>query len=324
MPRKASTIKVGLFVIVGLVLALGSIIYLGAARYLKGANLYVTYFGESVQGLQRDSVVKYLGVSVGRVVAIRVAPDSNLIEVVMDVQFKGDLSRIMVAQLKSAGITGITFVELARSQPGDPDLSPRIDFASEHPIIPSKPSEITRILSVIDRVAKQFSAIDFAAIAAKLDGVLTASEKLVTDPRIKQTLARVAAAATHLENLAAKAERTLVELKVSELAVQVGDVLSDMKETLAQGNKALAEVRTLIPVVKKEIKSMDLPGTTKKAREFVDDLSGQSGDFLAQLNLVSENLLQASQVLERLLQKLELSPSQLIFSRPPPPREVGP
>jgi len=324
MPRKASKIKVGLFVLMGLALALGSIVYLGASHYLKGANIYVTYFDESVQGLQRDSVVKYLGVSVGRVEAIRVAPDYNLIEVVMDIRFTGDLPQTMVAQLKTVGITGIAFIELARRQPGEPDLSPRIDFASEYPIIPSKPSEVSRILSVVDRVAKQIGSINFAAMAARLDALLQAGETLLKDPQIKMTIAKVTEASIRLERLVAQAEQTLAAAKVSELADQAGSVLSDLKKTLGEGRRALSDARSLVPVVKDQIKGMDLPGASRQAKDFMEGLSGQTAEFLAHLNLVSENLRQASQVLERLLQKMEQTPSQIIFSQPPPPRQTGP
>ena len=167
MSRKASTFRLGLFVIIGVVIAMGTMLYLTASSYYDDADSYVTFFNESVQGLQRDSVVKYLGVSVGRVIDIRVAPDYNLIEVVMSIKFEGDLPRTMVAQLRSAGITGITFIELTRRQPGERDQSPKIDFAAEYPIIPSKPSEITQIVSTIEKVSRQFSEANFKASSIK-------------------------------------------------------------------------------------------------------------------------------------------------------------
>jgi hypothetical protein len=71
----------------------------------------VTYFDESVQGLDKDSPVKYRGVSIGRVENINVAPDAALIQVVLKIE-SGLESGIddIVARLKSVGITGIMFV----------------------------------------------------------------------------------------------------------------------------------------------------------------------------------------------------------------------
>jgi len=82
----------------------------GASKYFEKERPGLTYFDESVQGLQVDSAVKYRGVEVGRVERIRVAPDHRLIEVVMKIDPRGRLEREYVAQLKTAGITGIVLL----------------------------------------------------------------------------------------------------------------------------------------------------------------------------------------------------------------------
>jgi len=66
MPRKTSKFMVGLFVTVGVFIGLVAIIWLGASNYFEKGLMYVTYFDESVQGLQADSAVKYRGVEVSR------------------------------------------------------------------------------------------------------------------------------------------------------------------------------------------------------------------------------------------------------------------
>ena len=125
MARKTSKFMVGLFTIIGVVIGVIAIIWVGASRYFEKGNRYVTYFDESVQGLQKDSAVKYRGVEVGRVETIRVAPDNKLIAVVMKINLKEDLTRTTIAQLKVAGITGLVFVELDRKQPEDEKKAPR-------------------------------------------------------------------------------------------------------------------------------------------------------------------------------------------------------
>src|SRR4030042_3810826 len=105
MARKTSKFMVGLFTIIGVVIGVIAIIWVGASHYFEKGARYGVYFDESVQGLQKDSAVKYRGVEVGRVETIRVAPDNNLIGVIMKVNLKEDLSKTAVAQLKMAGIT---------------------------------------------------------------------------------------------------------------------------------------------------------------------------------------------------------------------------
>ena len=58
--------SVGLFMTAGLGLATLAVIWLGMTSFLRKGELYVTYFDESVQGLNVDSPVKYRGVPVGR------------------------------------------------------------------------------------------------------------------------------------------------------------------------------------------------------------------------------------------------------------------
>jgi len=83
-----------------------------ASKYFSGGATYVSYFNESVQGLKMNSAVRYRGVDVGIVEDIRVAPDNELVEVVMKVDLKGDLEHDIVTQLKPVGITGLVIVEI--------------------------------------------------------------------------------------------------------------------------------------------------------------------------------------------------------------------
>ena len=75
--------SVGLFVATGIGFALLAIIWLGMSRIFEKGQYFVTYFNESVQGLDMESPVKYRGVAIGRVQTIGVAPDSKLIEIVL-------------------------------------------------------------------------------------------------------------------------------------------------------------------------------------------------------------------------------------------------
>ncbi len=308
MSQKVSRFKVGVFVLIGVAMMLGSIVGLGALRYFQPGRTYVTFFNESVQGLQRDSMVKYRGVDVGRVVDIRVGPDYKLIEVVMDIQFHGEPEQDMVAQLKSVGITGIVFVELDLKDPGDPDLSPRITFAAEYPIIPSKPSELTRVLSVIDKVTKEIEQINFKAMADKVESMLDSTNTLVSDKRWKKLLKLLESSTKHLNSILAKTDKAVKQ--------------SDLKGIIKSTSQMLAEANTLLKEANVELKAMKLSATATKVSNMVDDVGGASAEILQNIRVTSENLQRASETLDQLLMRLRSSPSDLIFSSPPPPRDA--
>ncbi len=306
MSQKVSRFKVGVFVLVGLAMAVGSIVWLGAVRYFQAGRTYVTFFNESVQGLQRDSVVKYRGVDVGRVVDIRVAPDYKLIEVVMHIQFYGEPEREMVAQLKTVGITGIVFVELDLKKPGEPDRSPRITFAAEYPIIPSKPSEISQILSVVEKVSRELGEINFKAMADKINSTLDAIQTIAEDRRLPEMLGLLESASRHLNHLLSRTDRALSR--------------ADLEGILKRTDQVLGEARDLLAEMKGQLLAMKLPATASKVSALVDQVGGDSEELLQDLRATSENLRRASDTLEELLSRLRKSPSDLLFSSPPPPR----
>jgi ABC-type transporter Mla subunit MlaD len=57
--------KLGLFVLVGLFVMFGALFWLGARRFQRTSFPAVSYFDESVQGLDVGSPVKFRGVTVG-------------------------------------------------------------------------------------------------------------------------------------------------------------------------------------------------------------------------------------------------------------------
>ena len=125
MAKRQARFLTGLFVIAGVLIVVVAVVWLGASKYFEKGTLYVTYFDESVQGLQVDSEVKYRGVGVGNVKSIGVAPDNKLVEVVIKIALEGDVEHSIVTQLRAAGITGIVFVELDRRRPDDQVFLPQ-------------------------------------------------------------------------------------------------------------------------------------------------------------------------------------------------------
>ena len=137
MSSRSSKFIIGLFVITGVMMCVVIIIWVGAADLFMKGSTYVTYFDESVQGLQADSAVKYRGVEIGKVQSIKVAPDYRLIEVAMKIDLSADLQYNATAQLRTLGITGIVFIELDRLKKDDRSTSPVINFKTVYPVIPS-------------------------------------------------------------------------------------------------------------------------------------------------------------------------------------------
>ncbi len=295
MARKSKYFLVGLFVIVGVSLGVAAIIWIGVTGLLQQGELYVTYLDESVQGLQKDSAVKYRGVDVGRVESIRVAPDNRLIAVVMKINMRENLAQEAVAQLKAAGITGVMFIDLDRRRSDEPDMSPRVHFPSEYPIIPSRPSELGQILSGLQLIIDKLKQIDTEGIANSIKSVAQTAEGLLKGRDIKSILNKLEVAAANLQALTGKGDRILTGVNLQPL--------------LQEAQATLKETHDLAATLKAGVESLRLAELGSKGRSTAGDIEAASA-----------NLKRSADTLEKLLERLYERPPDLFFGKPPPKR----
>src|SRR5207248_9557659 len=73
--------KLGLFVVTASLVGLLVGVYLGTRTLPRETVPYVSYFDETVTGLDNGSPVRYRGVNIGNVSAIAIAPDRRHVEV---------------------------------------------------------------------------------------------------------------------------------------------------------------------------------------------------------------------------------------------------
>ncbi|MGA9753518.1 MAG: MlaD family protein [Desulfobaccales bacterium] len=295
MAKQSTNLIIGVFVLLGVLMGVVAVIWVGATSYFQKGITYVSYFDESVQGLQVDSAVKFRGVEVGMVQTIRVAPDNRLIGVAMKINMRDNLQKNAVAQLKAAGITGIMFVELDLKKPGEPDLSPKLDFPSEYPIIPTRPGEMQRLVAGVNEIVKKFNEIDTKGISNQLIATTKAMEDLIKGKQVTSILARVDTVAGNLDRLTARADKILGE--------------AGLDKTMAEARDAIKGARTLLTTVNDQVLAMKLPATLGNVRQITRELES-----------TSNNLRQSSEAMEMLLQRIYDRPSDLLFGKPPKKR----
>ncbi len=304
MSRKKSIyFVVGFFVTIGILAILVMILWLGASKYLRKGERYVTYFDESVQGLQIDSAVKYRGVEIGNVEKIRVAPDDRLIEVIIKADLRKGTESKLVSQLKAAGITGIVFVELDNRDPAKPDRSPRLTFKAEYPVIPSQQSDTARIFSEFDDIYKEIVKIDFDGISKGIKGTLNAVESTLSNPNIKSILANADSVTAKLDKTVQLTNARLEDRKLDEILLEIKGVMTD--------------TRKLITSVQDEIHAMKLPDTAAKANRMVEGLEKRSRAITLELEETSENLRRTTDTIDQLMDRVRNTPSDVLFSKPP-------
>jgi phospholipid/cholesterol/gamma-HCH transport system substrate-binding protein len=307
MSGKSSKFLIGLFVITGLLIGAVVIIWISAADLLMKGSTYVSYFDESVQGLQTDSPVKYRGVEIGKVDSIKVAPDYRLIEVVMKINLAGDLQNQTFAQLRTAGITGIVFIELDRIKPGESLDLQTVKFEHAYPIIPSRRSEISRFLADTNAIMQNIRAIDFKGISVQLKNTTKSIETFLEGDRLDRIISNLESMSFNLDKSVAKINKTIAEGKID-------DVFKETAETLAN-------TRQLINRTRQEIEALNIPQHSVKTEMILDTLDKRTKSITLDLQDTAENLRVTSEYLQKLAESLNNNPSELIFTKPAPPRK---
>jgi phospholipid/cholesterol/gamma-HCH transport system substrate-binding protein len=303
---EARKLRVGIFVIVAILIGLAAAIWLGASRYLADESTAVTYFSESVQGLDRGAAVKYRGVAAGRVERIDIAPDGDLIEVKMsidnsytDMLFKDPTLR---AQLQLSGITGLRYVEIDRRSGDELENSPTLSFEPSAPLIPSTPSQFKAIQEALEDIYQKVMSVDVEGISRDARATLQAADQLLRDDRVQTVL-------NNMSNITDSASRVTLNLEKATDGVRLQPVVAELRETTTEAKGLIVDLRQ--GEAGRDLRSAlrEVDGLARTGQTFVLDLQG----LVERLNLTLGNL-------QQLTGALRQQPSNLIFSNPPPPR----
>jgi phospholipid/cholesterol/gamma-HCH transport system substrate-binding protein len=331
MPSQRTKFIVGLFLAGGIGIVLLAVIWLGTSRYLETGQFYVTYFNESVQGLDKDSPVKYRGVAIGRVVRITVAPDSKLIKVVMKIESDQPLGSNLEAQLKVVGITGSMFVELDQKKEGEPDRSPKLTFPSEYPIVPSRPSDIGEIIRSVDEILSKVRALDLEGISDRVKSTLDKVETTLGDANVKGLSVKAESSLDSLSRILDNEnwESTLTHAEMA--ARSLNELISNANSAVPRLDGLLARMETISAESQgKILTSLDEFGRAMVNLNLLLEkgvaIAGGTDATLSHLRqnllVTIQNLERMSENLNRLSETLADQPSLLLFGEPPPPREV--
>ena len=266
MSAKSSKFLIGLFVISGTLICAAIIIWVGAARILTKGSLYSVYFDESVQGLQADSAIKYRGVEIGKVQKIKVAPDNRLIEVVMKIDIESDLQKLTIATLKTAGITGIVFIELDQLKSGDLSNSPKLTFKSSYPVIPSRRSQMSRFMADTGVIMQNIKDIDLKGISNQLKNTTKAIENFM-EGKMDRVANETIEVLSDAHQLIGQAKNEVAALKLQEKADQTDAMLKDIDKKSKAITNALQDT------------SENLRMTSENLQKLSDNLTRNPSDL---------------------------------------------
>jgi paraquat-inducible protein B len=313
---RANPKVVGGFILGGVALLLVAIAALVSGKFFTSHTTFVSFFPESVRGLQIGSPVTFRGVPMGQVTAIEAYMTGKDTGIDIEVTYQVDLQKIhdtpavaerlsamgpseaaaflagkgLRAELQSTSlVTGQLYVDLDFH----PDLPARqLDQPTRHPQIPTAPTKLQLLGSRIEKLTMTIAEIPFDEIATDLAETLVAIRDLARGAEVRGALAAAGTAGKDLSRTLVDVDALVADLRRKVNDADVRQVVSDLHRTLDAAEKGLAEIQAT------------LRGTSGAQRELSHALS---------------EIARAAAAVRVLAEYLERNPSALVEGKPAAP-----
>jgi phospholipid/cholesterol/gamma-HCH transport system substrate-binding protein len=143
METRANYILIGAFTLLSILGTLAFFIWLASVQVNKQYQSYGILF-EDVSGLDPSGDVSFNGISVGRVIGLRIAEeDPSKVFTTIEIEAATPIRSDTIAQLQSQGVTGVAYISLSGGTPAAPPL---VENSEGWQIIPSRRSSLQSIV----------------------------------------------------------------------------------------------------------------------------------------------------------------------------------
>jgi paraquat-inducible protein B len=314
---RANPKVVGGFIIGGTLLLLLAIASLVSGKFFTHSTTLVSFFPESVRGLQIGSPVTFRGVPLGQVTAIEAYMVHKDGGIDIEVTYQVNLDRIhdpagtvrelrakspaeaasfligkgLRAELQSTSmVTGQLYIDLDFH----PEQPPRlVEIPTASPQIPTAPTKFQVLSNRVEKLANTISELPFDEIARNLSETLVAFRDLARAPEVRAALAAAGNAGKDVSKTLGNVDRLVADLRGKVGDADVKMVVADLHRTLEAAQKGLTQIQ------------QTLAGTSGAQREFSHTLSEIS---------------RAAAAVRVLAEYLERNPSSLVEGKPSPPK----
>ena len=325
MSAPANRWKLGLFVVAGFVAAGTGLTWIGMNELKREYSTAYAFFDEAITGLEEGSPVKFRGVTIGVVDDIVVAEDQKHLRVQMalyDDRLRalrlpvrnGDEAQPpppnLRAQIVMSWVTSTSFIQ--------------VDFYKDPPRGPQVfPSDIEVPINTLRTVPSTAKSLEDAAreVLRELPSLATSARELVELVRTELASARLPDLSRDLQALQQRLDATFQQLDKHATVLTFTSAMKSIDDTAASLRDengalvtALAEARTMLQTLQREIEAARLADTTAAVRA----ATGSVGDLGGAVALQLASLRQTLAAVERLATMLERDPGALLHGRSAP------
>jgi phospholipid/cholesterol/gamma-HCH transport system substrate-binding protein len=303
MEREANYAAVGAFVLLVIAMAGLFVYWYTDAREHRDFTRYEVYFDGSVSGLTRGAAVRYLGVDVGRVVAMHIdSRNASRVQVIVDIDSVTPVSEESVAELSQQGLTGVLFIDLLRNA-GNKRLLETVP-SERYPVIRSSKSNFDLLLANLpEMVGRASDVLGRFQLLLDADNIRSITHAFAN---LDATTESLPGAIKELRALIANLHDTSDEVRATSASVRgvtdaAGPQLHDALERIAAVTAHLSSATDNLDQLIRENRG-DVRAFTRESLPQVERLLGDSRAAVAEVR--------------ELAQSLHENPSQLLFERP--------
>jgi paraquat-inducible protein B len=281
MSIRANPTAIGLFMIGAVVLTVTGVATLASRAWFGDRHVFISFFEESVNGLERGAPVKFQGVPVGTVSELLIQIHQVDKTFLVPVEYEIDVTRLTTelggflhldedevlqeqiadglrAQLQMESIvTGLLYIEL--SYRPEADLPHRVSRPTTHPEIPTTPSLlavlgteagslVADVLQILYRVNEMLEEVDMVEINMAVVASAQAVEQLVGSEELQAAINQVPEMAAQFNRTLGEAEVLMDRLEAAIDPLQTGmeGTMQEATSTLQAARAAIEETRGLI------------------------------------------------------------------------------
>ena len=305
MSAATTSFKLGLFALIALLAAAATAFALGIHGSKTETITYHSYFDESVQGLELASPVKYRGVTIGSVAAIRVAPDRKHIEVTYDIETSAarrlslaTMGRDVRAQLETQGITGVKVIDIDFFDPSTP--LPELSFPVGENYIPATPSLVKGLEYQVGSLAQALPGLVDA-----MTSMIQKVEVIVDDIRDQHLPTHLVAAIDNVNGVAVGLQSLVSHVDRAQLPEKTAAALDNLTEAVSHMNGMLDRVGG----------DGGLVASTQRASDSIGDLGRTANRSADQLERTLRDLDEAASAVHDLADAIQRDPDMLVKGR---------
>ncbi len=315
MAVERSYARLGLFLVVALMVVVGTTLVVVQRVRSRSVIPFVTYTDDNVSGLDISSSVRYRGVSVGRVVDVRVDPHTGNVEIDFEVfvdrllSVGFDVARVQAtaalgvfdnvrAQVIGNPVTGDAYLLLDR--PVNPPPAPPLGFTTNRAYVPSMPTTLStitdRMPALLDRAETTLRTL--TEIIDRVPGSLDRSDRFFTN--VERIIRE-----SDIPGLSADSRKFF-----ATTTAQIDGMTANIDKMIGTGG-TLAK---FADDARAAINAADFPAVSQSTRDAMDQTSLAADDLRRSLPAIRESLEQLRE-LARLLQE---QPESVVYGTRPP------